>query len=196
MTHWSNVFRILWSKYYETKNQPLSLMQQNLQKIDLTPSSLKAMYHIRAANYGDLLTFVDLQQAGYQGYVAWQTRDFVKDWATNPGLWYLVLTERKTDQVIGLCTGRVNHSKGHLSQLIIHPPYQQQGLGKILFNIWLEGAQKMDAQTITLETRKSDPLVQQFYEQFGFQRIALRKNYYPDLNDDAYIMQWQKGSSR
>ena len=195
MTHWSNVFRIFWDKHYETKNQPLSLVQHNLQGIDLTPPSLTNTYQIRAASYNDLLTFVSLQQAGYEGYIAWQTRDFIKDWTTNPGLWYLVLVKQTTDKVIGLCTGRVNHYKGHLSQLIIHPDHQQKGLGKALFEVWLEGAKKMDAQTITLETRKSDTFVQQFYENFGFQKIALHKNYYSDLNDDAYIMKWQKGAS-
>lgn len=193
MIHWWNVFKTMWTKRTQKKQMPRSSCQQSLQGIDLTPNPLRPAYLIRGATYEDLFSFVPLQRAAYEGYVAWGTQDFLKDWTTNPGVWYLVILDQATHQLIGLCTGRIDHEKAHLSQLLIRPDYQQKGLGKELFKIWLAGLEQMGAQQIRLEVRKSDQKVQQFYKQFDFEVIATRKNYYPSLNDDAYIMQWQKG---
>ena len=44
------------------------------------------------------------------------------------------------------------------------------------------------AQNLTLEVRMSNKGAQDLYRRFGFAPVGVRKNYYPETNEDALVM--------
>ena len=46
----------------------------------------------------------------------------------------------------------------------------------------------MGLRSITLEVRVSNLAAQALYEKYGFKKVGVRKRYYTDNNEDAYVM--------
>ncbi|MEF9997274.1 MAG: ribosomal protein S18-alanine N-acetyltransferase [Burkholderiaceae bacterium] len=78
----------------------------------------------------------------------------------------------------------------HLLNLSVARPYQGQGLGFRTLE-WLAGvAREYGAQSMLLEVRPSNAAALKLYERYGFERIGVRRNYYPAPGgrEDALVM--------
>jgi ribosomal-protein-alanine N-acetyltransferase len=53
----------------------------------------------------------------------------------------------------------------------------------------VEFGREQGATRVLLEVRASNAAAQQLYASLGFQRIGIRKKYYVDNKEDAYVMQ-------
>jgi ribosomal-protein-alanine N-acetyltransferase len=78
--------------------------------------------------------------------------------------------------------------EAHISNIAIHPNYRRKGLGRRLLTHLLKQAVERGATKATLEVRPSNMAAQRLYGSFGFEVIAVRKNYYADEGEDALIM--------
>jgi ribosomal-protein-alanine N-acetyltransferase len=52
----------------------------------------------------------------------------------------------------------------------------------------IELAALQKARVVTLEVRASNSVAQNLYTKYGFKRVGLRKAYYTDNKEDAFIM--------
>lgn len=78
--------------------------------------------------------------------------------------------------------------EGHISNIAVHPDYRGKGIGRQLVQALsllciAEGGKRM-----TLEVRVSNAAAVHLYEQMGFKSAGIRKAFYTDNNEDAYIM--------
>lgn len=146
--------------------------------------------HFRLGNIGDLDAIMQLQSQAYKGYVAWHELDFKKDFTTNPYRLYL-LAELPGDQpqLIGAISGRCQHIKGHISHIMVHPAYQDVGLGKYLLSQWLEMMRLLNVQRVELEVAETNERALKLYHHFGFKKGKTLINYYR-LEGHAYRMVW------
>lgn len=78
--------------------------------------------------------------------------------------------------------------EAHISNIAVHPRYRRRGLGRKMLTHLLEQAVERGANKATLEVRRSNIAAQRLYDSFGFELIAVRKNYYVDEGEDALIM--------
>ncbi len=112
------------------------------------------------------------------GYAAWILQDRVEHQAPpGPPLGYAVMMHVLDE--------------AHLMNLSIAAPLQGQGLGRRLLGWLTVNAQERGAVGMFLEVRPSNQVALQLYESVGFQRIGLRRNYYPngaDGREDAIVM--------
>jgi len=69
----------------------------------------------------------------------------------------------------------------------LSPDYQKKGLAGKLIQVLQEELRKKKVIEIFLEVRKSNTHAQHFYEKHGFSQIGLRKNYYHNPQEDAYL---------
>lgn len=67
-----------------------------------------------------------------------------------------------------------------------HPSQRRKGYAKKLLSFWLR-QKHIQGIHIILEVRAKNLPAQNLYGLFGFKKIHVRKNYYPD--DDALVMQ-------
>lgn len=78
--------------------------------------------------------------------------------------------------------------EAHISTIAVHPHWRGQGLGELLLVAMLERAIKLKAAQCTLEVRVSNEVAQNLYKKYGFEVTGIRRRYYRDNSEDAYIM--------
>ncbi len=80
----------------------------------------------------------------------------------------------------------------HILNLVVASAYQGQGIAHFLMQDIVEEAQSADAvRHIILEVRASNKIAQRLYQQWQFEQISLRKNYYrtqTSQREDALIL--------
>ena len=59
---------------------------------------------------------------------------------------------------------------------------------QFLLESLMHAARAMGARDMTLEVRVSNAVAQRMYQNHGFTSVGLRKKYYSDNGEDAYIM--------
>ena len=112
--------------------------------------------------------FRDCLKAGYSGWVLTE----------EPGL------------VVGYALMSMAVDEAHVLNLCIDPDYQQQGLGRMLLDHMIRLARAANATIVLLEVRRSNKAAIHLYESHGFQRLGLRKGYYPAAagREDALVL--------
>lgn len=77
--------------------------------------------------------------------------------------------------------------EGHITNIGVDPEYQNQGIGtKLMYNLVCYALHK-GVQRLMLEVRPSNAAARHLYREFGFFRTGIRKGYYTDTGEDAYI---------
>lgn len=78
--------------------------------------------------------------------------------------------------------------EAHVTTIGVHPAHRGQGAGELLFLALTDLAVELHALRITLEVRVSNGGAQALYRKFGLDVAGLRRRYYSDNGEDAYIM--------
>jgi ribosomal-protein-alanine N-acetyltransferase len=95
------------------------------------------------------------------------------------------------DEVIGYYVAMLGVDEAHLLNLTVAPAFQRQGWARVLLDalgLWARGR---GAQWLWLEVRVSNLRAQKIYAAHGFQRVGVRKRYYPaaaGTREDAIVM--------
>jgi len=90
-------------------------------------------------------------------------------------------------QAYGLVSVAANEA--HILNLCVLPAAQGKGLGRLMLHKLMQLAADRQGNSIFLEVRESNLIAQSLYDQEGFNRIGLRKAYYPGKNgrEDALV---------
>ncbi|MBD3305581.1 ribosomal-protein-alanine N-acetyltransferase [candidate division KSB3 bacterium] len=78
--------------------------------------------------------------------------------------------------------------EAHILNIAVDPAYQGTGLGKRLMQFAIAVGAERGAASVLLEVRPSNVVAQSLYRRLGFQQIGVRRNYYGDNHEDAYVM--------
>ncbi len=78
--------------------------------------------------------------------------------------------------------------EAHITTIGVKPTHRGRGVGELLLLGLFDAALAMNASLVTLEVRVTNIIAQRLYEKYGFERVGLRKHYYSDNGEDAYIM--------
>ena len=95
------------------------------------------------------------------------------------------------NEVIGYYVAMLGVDEAHLLNLTVAPAFQQQGWARVLLDALGLWARARGAQWLWLEVRMSNLRAQKIYAAHGFQRVGVRKRYYPaagDTREDALVM--------
>jgi ribosomal-protein-alanine N-acetyltransferase len=96
--------------------------------------------------------------------------------------------QRSTDQVVGFGGMWILYDEAHVTTIGVAPTHRGKGLGELLLVDLFEHAWQRNAEWLTLEVRVSNESAQSLYHKYGFSRQGLRRRYYSDNGEDAYIM--------
>jgi ribosomal-protein-alanine N-acetyltransferase len=78
--------------------------------------------------------------------------------------------------------------EAHIVTLAVRSDFRRKGVGSMLMASALVLAVHLGANKATLEVRVTNIPAQNLYEKFGFKTAAIRRNFYPDTGEDAYLM--------
>ncbi len=93
-----------------------------------------------------------------------------------------------TECVIGMAGCWLMAGEEHITTVAVRSTYQRQGVGEGLFISLIDLAFQLKAQVVTLEVRVSNDLARSLYQKYGFNTAGIRRHYYTDNGEDAYIM--------
>lgn len=78
--------------------------------------------------------------------------------------------------------------EAHISTIAVMPAQRGHSYGEFLLAHVLQDAAQHGSHVATLEVRVSNVSAQQLYLKYGFEQVGMRKAYYSDNNEDAFIM--------
>ena len=93
--------------------------------------------------------------------------------------------------VIGYANFRFLAVEGELMRIAVLPEHRGRGESKKLMDRLEISAKEKEAPDLTLEVRAGNTSAVNLYKSYGFQAEAVRKNYYHDPVEDAFIM-WRR----
>lgn len=114
----------------------------------------------------------------------WKRSDFIYEINENPFSYNYVLED---SELIGfLCLMILDHIE--INNIAIDKRYQRQGYGQLLMKYAINKAKAIHGISMSLEVRASNAQAIRLYERNGFEIKAIRKDYYQDNYEDAYLM--------
>ena len=97
----------------------------------------------------------------------------------------------RDDKVIGYVCIRTLLDITHVMKVTVLPDYKRNGIGNALLTESLKQLRvlKPDIEHVTLEVRESNGAAVNLYNNLGFRKTGVRKNYYKNPSEDGLIMQ-------
>ena len=72
--------------------------------------------------------------------------------------------------------------------IVVNKEYRQNGIASKLLNTLFNKTLELKVRDVFLEVRLSNITAIKFYEKNGFNKISIRKSYYKNPTEDAYIL--------
>ena len=92
------------------------------------------------------------------------------------------------EDILGYVATWYMTDEAHITGIGVREHYRGRGYGELLLMSSILRAMDKKAETMTLEVRVSNSVAQALYQKYGFKNTGLRKRYYTDNHEDAYIM--------
>jgi len=118
--------------------------------------------------------------------IPWSRGIFISELTKNDNAFYLVAEAE--GKIVGYAGVWIILDEGHITNIAVHPDYQRQGIGRALIDGLTAFAVSHGVEQMTLEVRVSNLVAQSLYEKLGYKFSGVRKGYYQDTKEDAYIM--------
>lgn len=96
--------------------------------------------------------------------------------------------QRNNDRIVGFAGMWILYDEAHVTTIGVVPELRGKGLGELLLIELFEIAYARNAEWVTLEVRVSNDSAQALYRKYGFSQQGIRRRYYSDNGEDAYIM--------
>lgn len=139
---------------------------------------------IRAMELEDLDRIVELEHILFTS--AWNKSDFIYELLENQFSFNYVL--EADNQIVGYVGVWLMYEQAQITTIGVDPAYMRQGLGRMMMQEMIELAMNQGCEKMSLEVRISNQKAISLYESLGFETVAIRKDYYQDNHEDAYLM--------
>jgi ribosomal-protein-alanine N-acetyltransferase len=116
----------------------------------------------------------------------WARDIYEREIIENDFAYYFVIEE--SGEIIGYVGVWLIVDDAQVTNIAILPEYRGHGIGEKLFGFAMQFVVGKGASKLSLEVRVSNKVAQSLYKKFGLEKGGIRKNYYPDNGEDAYVM--------
>lgn len=116
----------------------------------------------------------------------WSYQSFVDEMTTNKCARYIVAEE--DGRVIAYAGAWLVFDEGHITNIAVEQSARGRGVGTAVTRALMQYASNMGVSYMTLEVRRSNLAAQRMYRALGFIELGVRKRYYEDNGEDAYLM--------
>ena len=140
-------------------------------------------------------TFVPMGLAHVESVAEIEASSFTTPWSAETfrglvdrsGVAALVMTDT-SGSVVGYAVLWCILEQGELANIAIAPDRRGEGLGRRMLHHVVEVARERGVEKLFLEVRASNAAALALYEDFGFARVGMRRNYYERPREDALVM--------
>lgn len=144
-------------------------------------------FSIREMTTGDIDSVLIVDRICFTS--PWARDIYEREISANQFAHYFVIEEN--EKIIGYVGLWIVADDAQVTNIAILPEYRGYGIGEKLFGFALTYVLKEGASHLSLEVRVSNYVAQGLYKKFGLKKGGVRKSYYPDNGEDAYVM-WVK----
>ena len=116
----------------------------------------------------------------------WSEKDFVYEMTENKVARYLVIEE--AGEIIAFAGAHIILDQAHVTNIAVRQDCRGRGLGRMITYALMQYASSLGAEYLTLEVRQSNVKAQNLYKSLGFVKVNVRKRYYEDTGEDAWLM--------
>jgi [ribosomal protein S18]-alanine N-acetyltransferase len=78
--------------------------------------------------------------------------------------------------------------EAHVINIAVREGFRGKGIGELLLISSVDLASRLKSSVVTLEVRASNTVAQNLYLKYGFNKVGVRRGYYTDNKEDAFIM--------
>lgn len=90
--------------------------------------------------------------------------------------------------VVGYAGALYVADEAHVTTVAVDPAWQRRAVGTRLILLLVRQTIDRGGDKLTLEVRMSNAGARELYRRFGFAPGGVRRNYYPETNEDALVM--------
>ena len=101
---------------------------------------------------------------------------------------FLVAEDSVSGRVLGYAGLMVVADEGYITNVAVFPEYRRQGIAAQILQVFVQFAESNRLAFLTLEVRPSNAAAIALYQDFGFEEVGRRKNYYDLPKEDALIL--------
>ncbi len=139
---------------------------------------------VRDMYLSDLDAVVGIERASFP--TPWSRASFQSELMENNFAAYLVLDFH--GRVVAYGGMWLILDEAHVTNVAVHPDFRGYHLGERMMVGLMGKAQALNAVRMTLEVRRSNLVAQSLYQKLGFSQLGVRRGYYSDPREDAFIM--------
>lgn len=115
----------------------------------------------------------------------WSEGDIISTISTEGAMCYTALSD---GEVIAYLLGRQIAPEGEIYRIATLPNHRRRGIAYRLLDYAVKCERGRGLESLFLEVREKNEAAISLYSSYGFQKIAIRKNYYKNPTDNAIIM--------
>ena len=116
------------------------------------------------------------------------TREWYERELERPEVCFIYVLRTPAVRVAAFCAFWRVADQAHINNLAVRPELRGQGLGSQMLEAIVVEAQRLGAESLTLEVRQSNIAAQRLYLRGGFREVGVRKNYYTQPVEDALVL--------
>ena len=120
----------------------------------------------------------------------WTEEAFAYEMMDNEYAYYVLAVDEK-DNIVGFCGMSMVIDAVQITNVAVLPEVRGLGIGEGLMCEAMRVAKDAQMETMSLEVRVSNEVAQNLYRKLGFLVGGIRKAYYTDNREDAFVM-WVK----
>lgn len=115
----------------------------------------------------------------------WSREDFEKEMTQNHCARYLVAEEN--GKIIGFAGAWIVLDEAHVTNIAVTAECRGRGIGHRLTDGLMQYCANLGVVYATLEVRRSNTVAQNLYKKLNFEYVGVRKRYYEDNGEDAFL---------
>ncbi|HUR41345.1 MAG TPA: ribosomal protein S18-alanine N-acetyltransferase [Verrucomicrobiae bacterium] len=148
-------------------------------------AQLERLWNLRPMHEAHLEQVLDIERRAYP--FPWTDGIFRDCLKVGYSAWIVAGPE---GEVLAYSVMSMAVGEAHILNLCVEPAYHQQGLGRFLLSHLQRLARGAGMDILLLEVRKSNAAAIALYQSSGFQKLGVRKGYYPANNgqEDALLL--------
>ena len=143
----------------------------------------KQVVTIRLMGVNDLSDVLSIEKVSFR--TPWSEGIFRDELLSSLCHSYVATLEEK---IIGYICFAVILDEVHLRNISVHKDFRRRGIASQMLSEMIRTSQKRGVLWATLEVRRSNSAAIRFYEKYGFEIKGIRRSYYRDTGEDAFIM--------
>lgn len=139
---------------------------------------------VRQAEVGDAEDIYEIEKLCFPD--PWSMESLIYELEKNPRAFYIVA--ELEGKVVGYAGMWWIGDEGHITNVAVRPGFRSRKIASGILGVMLEFTCGEGIKHHTLEVRKSNEAAIGLYKKFGFAVEGVRKKYYLNNGEDAFIM--------